>query len=196
MAQNGNLSENKKYQHLISTAHDLFWKHGFKRVTIEEICHAAGVSKMTYYKFFPNKIELAKTVFNKVIDEGVSAFHNLMISDISREEKIKKILLMKFEGTNNISQEFLRDFYNHSDSELARFVESKIQEVYEGARSEFRLAQRNGLFRKDINMDFYFNLTLRIDYADPSLAKFFKTPQEMVMAVVDLFLYGISPREK
>ncbi len=194
MKSNEDITKNKKYLDLINTAHDLFWKHGFKRVSIEEICHAAGASKMTYYKFFRNKIELAKTVFNKVMDEGVLSFKNIMSSESSQEEKIKKILLMKFEGTSNLSQEFLHDFYDHSDSTLSKFVDNKIQQVYEEARHEFRLAQQNGLFRKEINMDFYFNLTSKIDYSDPSLTKFFNTPQEMVMAIIDLFVYGIVPR--
>ena len=38
-------------------------------MTIEEICGEAKVSKMTLYKFFPNKIELAKVILKKVFDD-------------------------------------------------------------------------------------------------------------------------------
>ena len=53
-----NLTTNPKYLDIFKTAKDLFWKYGIKRVSIEEICKEAKVSKMTFYKFFPNKIEL------------------------------------------------------------------------------------------------------------------------------------------
>jgi len=45
-----NRSENQKYNQIIDTSKKLFWKYGIKRVTIEEICREAGVSKMTFYK--------------------------------------------------------------------------------------------------------------------------------------------------
>jgi AcrR family transcriptional regulator len=47
---------NQKYLKILAAGRDLFWKHGFKRVTIEEVCREAGASKMTFYKFFENKI--------------------------------------------------------------------------------------------------------------------------------------------
>ena len=47
----------KKYQDIKKKGKELFWKYGTKRVTVEEICREAGVSKMTYYKFFKNKNE-------------------------------------------------------------------------------------------------------------------------------------------
>ncbi|WP_372931944.1 TetR/AcrR family transcriptional regulator, partial [Mariniphaga sediminis] len=59
--------KSKKYLEIMKTARELFWKHGFRRVTIQEICEKAGVSKMTFYKHFPNKIDLAKTVFTNEV---------------------------------------------------------------------------------------------------------------------------------
>jgi AcrR family transcriptional regulator len=57
-------SASKKYESILITGHDLFWKFGFKRVTIDEICKKAEVSKMTFYKYFTDKIDLAKKVFD------------------------------------------------------------------------------------------------------------------------------------
>ncbi len=36
------LQVSKKYQQIVATAEELFLKHGFKRVSIEEICQKAG----------------------------------------------------------------------------------------------------------------------------------------------------------
>lgn len=55
--------ENKKYKALLEAGKKLFCKHGFRRVTIDEICREAGASKMTFYKWFDNKTEFAKTIF-------------------------------------------------------------------------------------------------------------------------------------
>ena len=64
-----NEKENAKREALLNTGRRLFWKYGFKRVTISEICEEADVSKMTYYRCFENKTDLAKTIFDKVVKE-------------------------------------------------------------------------------------------------------------------------------
>ena len=188
--------QNKKYQDLLKTAHDLFWKYGFKRVTIEEICREARVSKMTYYRFFPNKIELAKKVYDSVVDAGMKIFKDVMANEeLSPEEKIKHFLLMKQEGTNNISQEFLQDFYDHSDSDLAKYVDEKVHKVWEEIKNDMRKAQEKGFFRKEVNMEFLIYFMNRIDYTDKEMLKFFNSPQEMVMQILTILMYGLSPEK-
>ena len=66
-----NSASNPKRIQILSTGKELFWKFGFKRVTIEEISKEAGVSKMTFYKYFPNKIELAKNILDDIFDDSL-----------------------------------------------------------------------------------------------------------------------------
>ena len=49
MNDNGKPAKNKKKQSIIKASRDLFMRYGIKRVTVEEICETAGVSKMTFY---------------------------------------------------------------------------------------------------------------------------------------------------
>ena len=84
------IRHNKKYRDIMETATRLFWKHGLRRVTIEEICQEAKVSKMTFYKYFPSKTELAKEIMQKMFDENMKVFDELMLSDIPFEEKMHR----------------------------------------------------------------------------------------------------------
>ncbi|RKY55424.1 MAG: hypothetical protein DRP89_03345 [Candidatus Neomarinimicrobiota bacterium] len=38
---------------------------------MEVLCKTANVSKITFYKYFPNKTELAKYILTGYINEGV-----------------------------------------------------------------------------------------------------------------------------
>ena len=67
------LQVNPKQNQIISTAQSLFWKYGMRRVSIEEICRDARVSKMTFYKFFKNKVDLVKFILDKIMDESMKA---------------------------------------------------------------------------------------------------------------------------
>ena len=58
--------QSKKHHALLNTARKLFVAHGIKRVTVEEICRTADTSKMTFYRFFRNKDEIAKAVIDRI----------------------------------------------------------------------------------------------------------------------------------
>ncbi len=74
---------NLKCQALLSAAKDLFWKHGIKRISVKEICVHAGVSKMTFYRFFDNKLDVVKTILDLIIEESTTEYNEIMAMDIS-----------------------------------------------------------------------------------------------------------------
>jgi AcrR family transcriptional regulator len=191
------LSHNKKYHKLLKTARELFWKHGFRRVSVEEICQRSGVSKMTFYRFFTNKIELAKSVFDREAHEGVQNFRNILHEDISPAEKVKKIVLLKVEGTHNISREFLADFYTDPASELRVYVEEKTRNIWEEMLNDFRQAQQKGWFRKDFKPEFLIEVSMKLVeiVKDEKLLQLYSTPQDLVLELTNLIAYGISPHE-
>ena len=186
-----------KYQDIIKTARELFWKHGFRRVSIEEICQKANVSKMTFYRFFPNKIELAKTVFNTVIDEGSLKFRKLMQEEIPANEKIKKMILFKTEGTNEISREFLEDFYYGKEPDLKNFVEDRTRETWNDLLNDWREGQEKGYFRKDFKPEFFMKVLYKFIEIlnDDELARLYDTPQDLILEFANFVVYGISPHE-
>ena len=103
------VKDNQKYQSIYKTGKNLFWKYGIKRVTIEEVCKEAGVSKMTFYKFFPNKIELAKTIWHEEITNSLSKFREVVNSDLEFQDKIKEMFTIKLNASEEISVEFIND---------------------------------------------------------------------------------------
>ena len=189
--------KNKKYHDIMDTARELFWKHGFRRVTVQEICAKSGVSKMTFYKYFPDKIELAKTVYTNIMDESMEKFSNLMKEDISVPEKMQKMLLLKEEGTKNISQEFMNDFYLGTEPELKNFVEEKTGEVWEGLLKNYEWAQKNNIFRDDFKPEFFLKVTFKLTELmnDKELTQLYDSPQELILEFARLMTYGIIKQE-
>jgi|WetSurSiteA1Bulk_404760.scaffolds.fasta_scaffold00588_6 AcrR family transcriptional regulator len=183
---------------ILSAARDLFWKHGFRRVTVEEICEKADISKMTFYRYFPNKFELAKTVLRNVTEEGYKQFLLIMNDISSPEEKIQRILLLKFEGTNDISQEFLMDFYASKENGLSDYVKKITNDTWQKIIEDFRIAQENGIFRSDIRPEFFFLVSQKLmeSLNDEKILQLFANPQDMIMESAKLIMYGISPHKK
>jgi len=188
----------KKYQKILATARDLFWKHGFKRITIEELCETADVSKMTFYKFFPNKIELAKAVFDHEVQEGLKTFKNIVMENIPAPEKIRRIVEMKAKGTNNISKEFLQDFYSDRKLGLKDYIEKRTREAWAEILKDFRRAQEMGWFRNNMKPELLYYISQKMGelVTDENLLKLYNSPQELVLELTNLMAYGISPGDQ
>jgi AcrR family transcriptional regulator len=184
-----------KYEDIIKTAKELFWKHGFKRVTVEEICIKANVSKMTFYKHFPNKTELAKTIFDGVVTKAEKEFRQIMKENSSADEKIKKLIKLKIEGTNDLSPEFLQDFYSGTEPELKTYVEKRVRLSWNILIEDFKKAQHKGVFRKDFNPEFLMKVQMRFFEMldDKSVTSLFNSQQELILEFVNLMVYGIRP---
>lgn len=191
------LHSHPKYQALLSTGKELFWKYGFKRVSIEEVCQKANVSKMTFYKFFRNKLELAKAVFDTEANEAIRRFRQIMDSDMPPSEKMKQMLIQKMEGTNEISREFVQEFYSNPELGLSSYIDQKTKELWSEIIIDFRKAQEKGWFRNDFKPEFilFFSQKIVDLMKDENLLKIYANPQELIMEIANFFTYGIAPHE-
>lgn len=187
-----------KYQDIFKTGKELFWKYGIKRVTIEEICKEAGVSKMTFYKFFPNKIEFAKIILEVEFEGSLNKFEHIIHGDLSFPEKVKRMLILKLGGTKDISKEFISDIYKNPDMGLKQFIEKQKQKSL-GLFVDFLTdSQKNGLIRKDIKIDFilyYLNQTSQV-FDDKQLVSKYDHPQDLIMESMNFMFYGVLPRNE
>jgi AcrR family transcriptional regulator len=189
-------TKSRKYLAIIGAARELFWKHGFRRVSVEEICHKALVSKMTFYRYFSNKVELAKVVYDKVAAEGILRFREIMADETtSPVVKMQQMLQLKLEGTNDISQEFLKDFYSNPELGLSAYVEEKSRQVWNEIIQDFHNAQKKGWLRKDFKPELFMFMTSKMSemITNESLLKMYDSPQELLMELSKLFTFGIVP---
>src|ERR1035437_5375665 len=118
MIQNEESNRVKKILQILSTAEDLFQRFGFKRITIEEICAKANVSKMTFYKYFPNKNELIKHLMNSCLAQVEKTINDFDGMEVPFTEKIKILLRLKEESTGKFSKEFLAKYMNPDSDQI------------------------------------------------------------------------------
>ena len=190
-------TSNPKRIQILATGKELFWKFGFKRVTIEEICKAAGVSKMTFYKFYPNKIDLAKTILDGVFDESILKIRKISDEHESTDKTLRKIMQLKSEGSKDISEEFIKDLYANPDAGLKSYMEEKMNSMFAEITEVYEKGKEDGWIRKDLNIPFFMTFTRKIIpiYSDDEILHFFESSQELIMEVTNLFVYGVSPHK-
>jgi AcrR family transcriptional regulator len=187
---------NKKLLQILETAQRLLWKHGIRKITIEEVCYEAGVSKMTFYKHFKNKNELVKVIITRFFDSSIKKMRDMIESHRTFPEKVSAMLSLKSEATDKMSKEFLDDFYHINDPELVKFMNEKKMQNIGAVMNFFTEAQKNGDIRKDIKPEFilYILNTMVEMGEDESLLAMYDSAHNMAMEVTNFFFYGILPR--
>ena len=190
-----NTSSNPKRDQILKTGKVLFWKYGFKRVTIEEICREAGVSKMTFYKYFPNKIRLAIIILDRIFDESISKIRRIGDEHKTAEKTLEKIMQLKFEGTHGISEEFIKDLYAFPEGELQDYIQQKTTRMFSEVIDLYEKGKQDGWVRKDLNVPFMILFTRKTieTITMDDFNHLFPTSQEMIMELTRLFIYGIVP---
>jgi AcrR family transcriptional regulator len=188
----------KKYSVIVSTAKDLFWKYGFKRVSIEELCDHAKVSKMTFYKYFPNKIELAKTVFVRESEAGLKKFRSILQEEIASTDKLKKIVQLKVEGSSDISNDFLQDFYKDENEGLKNFVIETSRTAWLTMIDDIRDAQRQQIFTDSIKPELLVHLTQVMGslITNKELLSCYSSPSELIGELTHMMAYGLAPENQ
>lgn len=191
------VTSNPKRELILRTGKELFWKYGFKRVTIEEVCKEAGISKMTYYKYFSNKIELVKTIMDKVLSDSLDKYKRIMASDIPYPEKVVAMVHLKRDQIETMSNEFFRDYVQSGDPELISYLEQLSGESLQMFANDFKKAQEDGDIRKDLKIEFImYIMNHLVEMAqEEALMNMYDEPQDLVMEITNFLFYGILNRE-
>lgn len=191
------LSDNQKYNQIITTSKELFWKYGIKRVTVEEICREAGVSKMTFYKHFKNKNDLVKRIINHILGKAMAKYRDIMEKEIPFTEKARQSIALKMEQTEEMSNEFFEDYFLHADPELSNYLNNKVVESIDIIMKDYIQAQKKGEIRADIRPEFilYFLNHMTEMAKDEQLLALYKNPGDLVRELINFFFYGIIERK-
>jgi AcrR family transcriptional regulator len=185
-----------KYIQLVEAAHGLFWRHGIKRVSVEEICRTAGVSKMTFYAHFKNKVELALYVLRKVMQTGIRAYRDIMDRDASFAEKAADFIQLKIDANPEVSREIIEELVYSPIPEIAEYIHGQTRQNIQLLLDDLAQAQQKGEIRQDIKPEFLlFFIQHMIELAsDERLTGMYASPQDLTRELLSLFFYGILPR--
>ena len=111
---------------------------------------------MTFYKFFKNKKDIAQAILTYIFDESVQKYRDIMQLNIPFEEKIRMQIKAKHEGTKEISKELIKDIYADNKLGLKEYWQKRTDEFTQEVYSNFAKAQKEGVIRKDMKLDFVF----------------------------------------
>jgi TetR/AcrR family transcriptional regulator, fatty acid metabolism regulator protein len=107
----------------------LIEKHGFENVTVESICHAAGVAVGSFYTHFPSKAGIIEEIYR----QGDEYFENVVAKSITASDAPTRILAFfhhyaEFNARNGI--EFVRLLYRGMSPRFSDRTRAMVRLLY------------------------------------------------------------------
>lgn len=184
-----------KKEKIENIARELFLKHGFKKVTIDEICKKAHVSRKTYYTFYENKIALVMFVIDDISSDTIRKFKTVIEGEGTFAEKMEQSLELKYQFSKTITMEFVADFFDPGATEILEYWQKMMLQSMNLLTEFLKEGQRTGEMNPDLNLNYvmwYFQKISEV-IKSPEIAGMFANPEEMVKQVSKTMIYGIMP---
>jgi AcrR family transcriptional regulator len=189
------MTKKEKIEHV---ARELFFRHGFRKVTVDEICRKAHVSRKTYYSFYENKNALVLFILDNLINESIEQYNKIIQMDISFAEKLIAMLEQKHEFAKSISKEFITDFFDPGAAEILAFWQQSMYRSLAILKDFLQKGQESGDINPGLNINYvlwYFQRTTEM-MKSPELMDMFKDASEVMKQVTQSMIYGLMPPPK
>lgn len=181
-------------QRILTAARDLLVTRGVRRVSMDEVADAAGVTRMTVYRHFGDREALVREAFLQLA-EGLEA----VVADLGQEahpdvdavlERIGEIVGVIPAGAQAAMAELEKahpEVYAEARERERRAIGALFDLLYSGAEAQGRL--RSGLKRPVVEVLFWQVVTGFYEY--PTLQAQGLSPAEVFRTIVDVLLNGM-----
>ncbi|RXZ80868.1 TetR/AcrR family transcriptional regulator [Paenibacillaceae bacterium] len=140
--------KNKKIEQIYHVSFELFSKHGFQKVSVNEIAHKAKVSPATIYNYFGTKEQLYTDMVVNWMDKQLEHYEEILDSTRSFPEKTREIMLLEAQNLKMLSNEFLKP-PSSEFSELVQTMEAYSEQKVAGFFMKFvALGKQEGYIQR------------------------------------------------
>ena len=189
---------NRTYALFIKASKTLFFKFGYRRVTIEDICKEASLSKMSFYRYFKNKEEIANITLKNIIAECNRSFESIMECDAPFLKKIQDLVILNNNYTEQIGLDFINDVFSLKNNSFKTIIENQYGYERKKLTDCFKKAKKKGELNRKTPVAFliYMLDDLREKMNDENLKKIYSDEKDMWLDLTDFYFFGISPKNQ
>lgn len=133
----------------------LFTAKGYNGVTMAEIAQAADIAKRTLYKYYPSKMLLFASIFERYLKMLIDKVKSADYGGLSFGETLTKTLVLLYDFTNE-HQEFMRLFWmlnnasaeGDSEEDFTLYINRWNTELIDQTTEFLKEKQPQGMFQR------------------------------------------------
>ncbi len=136
---------------LLETAIDLFKKHGYEKVTIEQICREANVTTGAFYHHLRSKAGVIVEGYTEFDDYIQDRYEAIITQDLSSNEKILLCVEFQSKFLFELGVEATTEIYKTQITEENKFFLDKERGIMKAFISVVTEGQQKGELSKEID---------------------------------------------
>ena len=184
----------EQQEKLLKRVEDLFLRYGVKSFTMDDVARELGISKKTLYQFVDSKDDLV----NKVLDRHIAAEKAECVKLFGHSgNAIEEIFLMIENNVQQLQQmktNIVYDLQKYHRQAWEKLQTFQREFLYDIVRNNLERGIREGLFRKDFDVDIATKMHIALSFQlfDEELFPQHAYPKETIFRAFLLhYLYGI-----
>lgn len=135
-----------KESQIIDSARDLFYRFGFKRVSMDEIANNAKVTKRTVYSYFSSKEELLKYFINEEIQNMKNIVEKTENKEKTFFENLNNVIcaLLKYKKERNFLNMIIAEADSFKNNVVIENIKSVDEMIQNYIKEKIIYAQNEG----------------------------------------------------
>jgi AcrR family transcriptional regulator len=181
-------------QRILEAVRDRILAEGFSRLSVDEIATMFGMSKKTFYKFFPTKEELINQVADRIMAEGRISLAKIVGSDKDFISKLHELVSFVMLQSTRISKALQNDVERFAPDLWKRIEEFRKHRITDVFSHLVEQGIKEGYVRADVNKRIFLMVVLGSirNVVNPTvLAQESFSAHEAVDNLLNLFFTGI-----
>lgn len=182
---------------VVAEAKRLFYQHGFRRVTMDEIAVNLRMSKKTLYGLFPSKEDLVRAVVFSIMLPKMTRMKELMQGAGTVADFFVGAIEVFHTLSHEVSEPMIADMRMMPD--LWREIEKRRLEVLSHIGEVIERGKKTGEVRADLNVDLFLRIFMLVinRIGNPAmLLELNMKPSELAGQLFGIFFHGIVPADR
>ena len=180
---------------ILEGARQLFYQHGIKKITMDDIASHLSISKKTIYREFADKNEIVKGICLIDFEQHRSIIDKHQTNSENAIKAIVQIMKYVHEYLDGINPEYFYNMQKYHSSAWNLYIEFKSKFIINSVVKNLLKGQQEGLYRSNLNINILSRL--RIAEMDAALDTDLYPPSEFSLVEINdellrHFLQGIT----
>ncbi|HAR36222.1 MAG TPA: hypothetical protein DCR87_04830 [Acidobacteria bacterium] len=185
---------------ILERSRELFFKHGYSRLSMDELAEDLGISKATVYRYFPDKEALLRAVMVETREWVLSQLQSIVRDDrMPVKARLTAYLEFISRFMSGLSRDFIRDLRQKLPDLWKEMDSFRRQQVFPLVSEVILEGVKSGEIKSDLDgrlfLEMFWYLVQEFMNPDWIIGHDY-SPSELLQSIIDIVFYGIFVEEK
>ncbi|HNP49347.1 MAG TPA: TetR/AcrR family transcriptional regulator [Bacteroidia bacterium] len=184
----------KQEDRILDTSKELFYRHGIKSITMDDIANKLGMSKKTIYQYYEDKNALLSSLVMMELKSQTKEMADIRKNSENAIDEMLQSMSCMSKNFSKMNPTLFFDLQKYHASAWNHFKNFKEKVLTEFVEENLRRGIKNELYRKDLKVRILARLRLEeveLGFNTTTFSHEQFNISEVQLSLLEHFLYGV-----